>query len=424
MNAQSPTPDSFDRRTFISAGSGLLTLGGLMVLTMSDAERYVTPRSSAPEVASPEAAVRGVPPLATAGRIKDALNPTRRFPRTRNLESWPFSPRSVWNMPIGTGAEYRQLGMHRPTVGFGTDEVYVVLDQRAPKRRLMDRGYWWPWRSGDEVPGKDTGVLVRVPDHLVIPPPPTEYNLPNRPTVAYEGPGTVRDFQYTVRPTPGSDISMFEYVRGAYRLDGDGVTPVAGDSGGHGGSGLPTLGGAIRDGELTSPEPIRHALAVTLNMNKWGSPTGSGMVWPATYTDIGYRSSQPGVGYGTVPVDGALGGRGLAMGSLLAIPAHVDLFSLDFETYAGAKLAWTHQNYGAYIVDTSMDTGDFDVHRLNVDIRVVEKYPELDTPTDTPFGRDMSKIFESLAVIENNGPDTIGGSGRPLQPLAPARYTR
>ena len=59
--------------------------------------------------------------------------------------------------------------------------------------------------------------------------------------------------------------------------------------------------------------------------------------------------------------------------------------TLHFETRAGAKLAWTHQNYGAYVVDDSLDPGDWDVHRLNVEAGVLRELPALDTyPGTTP----------------------------------------
>lgn len=37
----------------------------------------------------------------------------------------------------------------------------------------------------------------------------------------------------------------------------------------------------------------------------------------------------------------------------------------------------------------------------------------------SPWLQDMTKIFTSLHVVDNNSPDSIGGGGTPLQPLAP-----
>lgn len=404
-------PPRRPRRHWLGAAAGALLAVALATSTVTGQRPPVSDRPVQPR--------HGVPSHPQS--IEDALSPATPMPRTRVLSEWPFSRDSVWNMPLGNGARYRPLEMKRPTTGFSTDEVYVMLDPTANGRHLIDRGYWWPWRSGGSVEGRDTGIQVRVPDGLVIPPP-ARGTTPNRASAAFQlDNDLIRDFQYTVRPYAGSDLSIFEEPRGAYSLHGDGVVPAEGSSGGHGGSGLPALGGVLRLGELTSPAPIRHALAITMNMQKWGDRSGRGYTWPATATDRRFADEDRGVGYGTLRADGGASPTGVVMGSLLAIPEDVDLQSLDLETVAGAKLAWTHQNYGAYVVDTSVDTGNFDVHRINVDVRVRDEYPAIDTAytTDTPFGRDMSKIFENLALVENNGPQRVGGGGALRQPLAP-----
>lgn len=338
------------------------------------------------------------------------------IPKDRSKYDWPFSPDSIWNMPIGSGARYKPLNMTPPTTGYGTDEVYISFDARAPLRRLVDRGYWWPWHDGSQARGAETGVNVRVPDNWIIGPPlPGSY--PNRSAVALQDDGRAREFQYVVRPSAGSDLSIFEGVRATYDLAGDGLTGRNG-FGAHGGSGMTAIGGTIRKGELTSPEPIRHALALTVNMRKWGSRDNGGYHWPAIAADLGFDKTAHATGYGTL---GAQSGPGLGMGSLLALPASVDIDQLRLETHEGRKLAWTYQNYGAYVVDDSVDPGDFDVFRHNVEISVLDEYPAVDTgfTTDTAFGRDMNKIVRHLALVANNGPTSVGGGGDPLQPLAP-----
>lgn len=55
-------------------------------------------------------------------------------------------------------------------------------------------------------------------------------------TGALQRDGLVREFQYTVRPSAGSNISMYEHPRGLVDLEGDGLT-IDGQLGGHGGSG-------------------------------------------------------------------------------------------------------------------------------------------------------------------------------------------
>ncbi len=41
-----------------------------------------------------------------------------------------------------------------------------------------------------------------------------------------------------------------------------------------------------------------------------------------------------------------------------------------------------------------------------------------------PFQEDMKRIISQLMVVDNNGPDSIGGGGQPLAPLAPPLRSR
>lgn len=43
-----------------------------------------------------------------------------------------------------------------------------------------------------------------------------------------------------------------------------------------------------------------------------------------------------------------------------------------------------------------------------------------DSNKNTPWNRVMDKIYLSLHVVVNNGPDTAGGGGTPLMPFAPS----
>jgi len=37
---------------------------------------------------------------------------------------------------------------------------------------------------------------------------------------------------------------------------------------------------------------------------------------------------------------------------------------------------------------------------------------------ETPWGRDMDRIFLNLHIVVNNSPESIGGGGKPGVPLA------
>ena len=85
---------------------------------------------------------------------------------------------------------------------------------------------------------------------------------------------------------------------------------------------------------------IRHALKVNLDgaADLYPSP---GYRWPA----IRHDSCAPSCYGGTVPA--------LEMGSLLAIPTSVNINALGLQTAPARMLAWTLQNYGAYVADNT-----------------------------------------------------------------------
>ena len=336
----------------------------------------------------------------------------RELGKVRDVYAHPFAATSIWNVPIGDKAVYVPLGLTAPTNGYSTDDCYLVFEPTAPLRSLVDRGYWWPWTSGTSVPGTNTGVQVRVPDSWILPPPASNA-YPNNATAALQADGLAREFQYTVRPTAGSNLSISDAPRATFDLTGTGQS---GSYGAHGGSGMTTIGGTIRYGELTGPDPIRHALAITMNMRKWGTKQGgaitNGYRWPAIAADEYYNGAN---GYG---VRGGGGRDGLGMGSLLAIPPSVNLAALGFETTQGAKLARAYQDYGAYVVDDSDDDdGNWDCHLHNAEASVYSEFPGIDAPTNTAFRRDMDKVFTRLALVDNNSPTAVGGGGVPRIPL-------
>jgi len=113
------------------------------------------------------------------------------------------------------------------------------------------------------------------------------------------------------------------------------------------------------------------------------------------------------------------------MGALLALPAKMNLDSLAFETRPARILAEAFQNYGAYIVD---DTG-WDVYAIitewGPDGRFQDEFKKnwgfsmAPNSKNTPWSRDMDRIFLNLHVVNNNNASNIGGGGTPRMPLAP-----
>lgn len=106
------------------------------------------------------------------------------------------------------------------------------------------------------------------------------------------------------------------------------------------------------------------------------------------------------------------------MGSLLALRPDFDVSNL--ETKPGRILAQAFMHYGAYIVAS---TG-WDVYALCTEhspkgkmideFRHVWGYDFAGTGTNTGWKRDNMKILQRLHVVDNNGPDRVGGGGEPL----------
>jgi hypothetical protein len=118
----------------------------------------------------------------------------------------------------------------------------------------------------------------------------------------------------------------------------------------------------------------------------------------------------------------------MKVGALLAIPASVDLSTMGLNTEPARQLAWTLQNYGAYIVDNtggqsfniSAETGPDG----SVQDQFKADYPGLGPMSqrvkdNTPWSGDMLTLIAALQVVDNNASTSIGGGGTPRQPPAP-----
>jgi hypothetical protein len=195
-----------------------------------------------------------------------------------------------------------------------------------------------------------------------------------------------------------------------------------GIDGSHGASKLSAIGGSLRVGELR-PETgaPRHVLKVDVYAKQalaQCKTRAECFVWPAKSADS-YAAGF----YGTA---GSIAPESLRMGALLAIPASFNINKLGLETQPGRMLAWTLQNYGAYIVDDTYGPG-FAINAENGpdgSFRTQFKADwgfefEQRVRDNTPWVRDMQRIVRALNVVKNNSPTAIGGGGTPLQPLAP-----
>lgn len=310
---------------------------------------------------------------------------------------WPFSSNSPWNMPIGSGARYEPANIKQAYYAMGDEEYFYQIKASDPLRSVYVPGAWGPGRCTGTIPqGK-----LRLPDNLIVPDA-TNTRTPNNPSAFLMPDGrTLVQLNPLARCRSGGNV--YGWRTSGVSIYGDGLP------GGHGGSGLSSIGGSLRLGELTNNWPIRHALKVNLWARKYlyYSQSKPGYRWPASRADSyaarEYRGTNP----------------NLVMGTLLAIPPRVTAASLGLQTPAGRKLFHALQDYGAYVVD---DTA-WNAHALSVENGVYQEFRATFGydfyGTSGIFYDDFMKLFKALHIVYNNGPNNVGGGGTRRAPLAP-----
>jgi hypothetical protein len=327
------------------------------------------------------------------------------FPASRDPLQWPFTQNSIWNMPIGSEAVYVPANIP-PQKQVQPEEDILILESDAPKINVVYNGT--TWRGPSRYPGKvDTNrVIVRdacIPADFVV----LDKNMNYACAILLDDGVTIKQNQ------PFSRFPNAPFATSAYVYPDDNLVTGDGIKGAHGGSGMSSIGGTIRLGELLpGAPPIRHALKVTL----WAQylfydAETKGCRWPAWKGDTYAASGYKGVF------------KPLRMGSLLALPPSVDINSLGLQIEASVKIARALQDYGAYIVDDPVASAYGIAVERSPKGRVVD---EFEKAYGQPFWQssgawsdDMRKIFTRVCVIDNNSLATIGGGGKPRQPLAP-----
>ncbi|MBO3460907.1 hypothetical protein G7B40_003240 [Aetokthonos hydrillicola Thurmond2011] len=320
--------------------------------------------------------------------------------QTRDKFTWPFASTSIWNMPIGSRARYIPAHIGKAAHFTADLEYFYKLKQGDPLRQVFGPGNW---AQGRCTGTQSMGISLPVPDDLIVPDATNHpYYTPNNASAFLMPDGkTLVQLSPLARCQKGGPLYGYRYPDIDIYKDGRG--------GAHFGSGLSSIGGSIRKGELTNNQPIRHALKVLL----WGerylyySKSIPGYRWPASNADNGadklYHGKNP----------------ALVQGTLLAIPPKVTLASLRLQTSTAKKLFYALQDYGAYVVDSAAP----ETHYLAVEKGVPEEFGKtfgygFDS-TSGKFYQDVMKLFSAVYIIENNGPKSIGGGGTPRKPLAP-----
>lgn len=340
---------------------------------------------------------------------------------TRDPLQQPFASSSIWNMPIGTGAVYVQptgLPTYLPVNGSnftpmpGIDPERIVLTPAAPSRTIAYSSVGWSGGNRcSPTGGSGAGlpITVPVPDSYVVP----NDNTNSCAAFLQSDGRTISQCQPLARCTAagnGTSVVAFANVD----LYGAGTT------GAHGGSGLSAIGGSIRLGELRPGQTgMRHALKINVDSIYWFAwNTPPGYRWPADRADSGYASDYGTSNHGQY--------AGMLMGALMAIPQTVSLASLGLLSAPGLQLAWTLQNYGAYIVDGTGGAGFYFSAENGPAGDVRDQFAadwgmafEDRVNSNTGWTNDVGTCMRALWLVDNNSASSVGGGGTPLQPLAP-----
>jgi hypothetical protein len=370
--------------------------------------------------------------------VSDAGSPVVARPTSRRVEraaarpmrdwrGWPFSRRSPWNYPIGSGAHYvtvPRLAQFDAGINYDgrwTSSVVVATDSDPLATMFFSPNYgadstWAFLNAGGQNCDNSPGVDQQLLSHAAETAPPTEGNYYSTASASNNG-RAVMPLSYHLAgqdwrgifhlpagacPSPDTDglLAVFEpdgWVLDSYATvvtNGAVIATMASwiDARGDGtgwwngrrASMLPSFAGLIRTGEITSGR-IPHALAAQV-------PAGllkKAFVWPAAAfdRDANYSGSLP-------------------MGALLAIPPKVDLDTLGLSTY-GKVIARAAQDYGVYVVDRGGAGISFLAELNNPDIRWEQRGAE------PAWWQDVQVIKNNLQWVNNNSPSARGGGGTP-----------
>ncbi|MGD9763478.1 MAG: hypothetical protein AB7V27_07185 [Candidatus Binatia bacterium] len=352
---------------------------------------------------------------------------------TRDWRKWPFSRRSPWNHPIGSGAKYAvvpQLTSY--PIGINHDGRWttsiVIAKSTDPVARMLFSPNWgehsaWNFLAGGgKTCGNSAGAEQSLLRHSAPELPTTEGNYYSTLSAARDDRWVLPpsyhlascDYRGTFRlppgtcPSPDTDGLLAVFQPDGWVLDvyaavvtskGDVVGTMAswinarGDGtgwwNGRRASMLPSFAGLIRKGEIASGR-IPHALAVQLPAQLLKKEA----VWPAYAfdRDSGYSGSVP-------------------MGALLAIPPDVNIETLGLSK-RGKVIAHAAQDYGLYVVDRGgggitilAELGDRDVR--------------WEGGGEPAWWQDLETIKRHLRRVTNNTATNRGGGGVLRAPLPP-----
>jgi hypothetical protein len=472
-----PTPGSFDANAIkLVSGSPALNAGNNISSVTNDFFGTARPNGLYDIGAYQHGAAQGVgaaastppPGIVVGGFPTLPAGQTNVCGGTRDMTKMFFASNSIWNTPIGSGAQFGPAYIHpipdqseletvngqllfdpakdgnsQPFTNIDETEFSPVILQMDPSQPLTDVKYNANgpagWGTGDTCVATEPQTNFQIPW-------PQQYFIPTHAVTKSDG-------HTAVIGGDGRTFTAFAYIT---RCEGQGYitsydrTPhyddICGEGryGTHGASNMDAEGGLLRRGELTPTLGApKHVLAINLReywMRHITDPDGDGVshveerVWPAQLFGGGYSGEYSVYGVGNVhgyDTD-------VRQGSLVAIPPNIDINNMGLYTEPGKMLAWTLQNYGAYVTDTGGGALGFygeagpDVNGANqmgflsafgaawsMPFRAVVGWTKQYGNGTFPFGDDINTIGRALRVVINNGPNSVGGGGTPDQPATP-----
>ncbi len=322
---------------------------------------------------------------------------------TRAAWLWPFAQDSIWNTPIGSEAQYVPSGLSAAQQVIVDTNYLFKVPAGAPEKPIYMNTEWDNRCNG--TLGQPRWVrnprkTMPISDDMIVPVGggnnASAFLMPDGKTLVQMNP--------LCRNQAGGPV--YGELLNDLDITGQGV------EGGHGGSGMSSIGGTIRKGELTSDGPIRHALKITLYAKQFVSynDDGSrGYRWPAIKAD-GYANSS------------TYGGKtpALELGALLALKPNLSAEGLGLKTPIGKKIFKALQDYGAYLVDDAYCNCHNITAEQGVEAELKAKYGYGMRGSSGDFLDDVNRMWSAMSVVNNNGPDRKGGGGTPRVALAPA----
>ena len=362
-------------------------------------------------------------------------------PPKRDALGWPFSNVSIWNLPIGNNAAFKSAGIAvTSATAIGGSYSLLFLNASQPITNVYKI-----YQSPNYVTTCDAASPPQV---LLSVPFPSSFYVTNKGlpasfllsdgTTVRQGP----DFRHcdAQHPVVIFDTVDPKFVYGQVLYSGRRRTESPsiygpGFYGAHGGSGLSALGGSIRLGEFIPNsagvvKPVRHALKVKLQALKYffrdqNTNANNCFLWPAL------RCGGDGSSYGGSDPN-------LRPGSLLALDRTVNIYDFGLTSTVGLAVAWTLQNYGAYLIgDSGWDGAIFEVEYSTSGDYLIQFQKAYGFSfqngylNENNWTKDIRKMLNKLSVVTNwneasyatvatsNGALGVGG-GAPKQAWAPA----